>query len=78
MEENEIKKNLNRKRLPVKFIIPDELPTFYASEMLIQNQHTEFILSFFEVRPHVQPPPTGKKSDTDFDRFRAANRCLRC
>lgn len=35
----------------VRWSIPDTLPTRFATNMLIQSNEHEYILSFFEVRP---------------------------
>lgn len=36
--------------LTIDFSVPDDLPTQFATDMGVQVIHTEFILSFFEVR----------------------------
>ncbi len=64
MEEKatqEVKSEGEIKNLSLEFLIPENLPTVYANEMAIQTIHTEFVLSFFELRLPLVPPIDTKQ-----------------
>jgi len=44
---------MDRKDLPIKWHIPDNLITRYSNNVVIQSNGAEFILSFFEVIPPI-------------------------
>ena len=64
MEEDEVKQEVETDgeivELPFSFSVPDELLTRYANEVAVQVLHTEFVLSFFEVRLPITTPKSSK------------------
>ena len=45
------KQPLQRMQLPIKWNVPDELKSIYASNMLVQMLENEFKILFFETKP---------------------------
>jgi hypothetical protein len=53
MEEEttrEVKSKGQTRTVDIEFKIPNNLPTYYATELAVQAVLTEFVLSFFEVK----------------------------
>ncbi len=48
------------KTIPLKFEIPDEVITRYATNMSVQKIEREYVVSFFEQRPEVNFGPFKK------------------
>lgn len=44
--------------VPIKYYIPDQIITRFASHMVIQIVETEFKLSFFETKPEIILSPS--------------------
>src|SRR5258708_4011536 len=69
MEEEitrEIRDKGEIKTVSIDFRIPDNYPTSYANEMITQTIHTEFILSFFELKiplPNEENSPSTLRAD---------------
>ena len=38
-------------RLPIEWVIDENTPTGYATNMIVQHTNHEFIISFFEMKP---------------------------
>jgi hypothetical protein len=38
-------------RLPVEWVMNENTPTGYATNMIVQHTNHEFIISFFEIKP---------------------------
>lgn len=41
------------KELPIDWIVPDDVRTHYANNIVVQHSEGEFIISFFQVLPPV-------------------------
>lgn len=50
-------------KVKIDFQVPDAVRTEFANEVAIQALHTEFILSFFEVRLPIIRDPKDKPKD---------------
>jgi len=46
-----VEEETGRVRLPLTWFIPDSIVSKYANNVVIQHTETDFIISFFEVRP---------------------------
>lgn len=44
--------------VPLKWYIPDNIITRFASNMVIQTMESEFKISFFEIKPEILLPPS--------------------
>ena len=61
MEEDNLKRVFESEgqevEVVINFNVPDDIPTSYANEMAIQVMHTDFVLSFFELRLPISRQP---------------------
>jgi hypothetical protein len=39
--------------LPIEYVVGDALPSQYVTELVVQHNQENFILSFFEIRPPI-------------------------
>ena len=58
MEENEallgeVSKHTPEIQIPLKWYVPEELPTHYATNLVIQHTEHEFFITFFELVPPI-------------------------
>lgn len=70
MENNETLTDEARKpaeeiRIPLEWYIPEELPTHYATNLVIQHTEHEFFITFFE----LVPPITLGKTPEEIERI---------
>lgn len=54
--------------IPLKWYIPDNIITRFASNMIIQTIESEFKISFFEIKPEIllqpsEPPPKEVRAE---------------
>jgi hypothetical protein len=40
-------------QIPLEWYVPEELPTYYATNLVIQHTRHEFFITFFEVVPPI-------------------------
>ena len=50
---DELKSPPDQVSLPVNFLIPDNMVSRYATNLLVQHTEQEFVISYFEARPPV-------------------------
>lgn len=46
--------------LPLKWYVPDDIVTRYASNMVVQILENEFKITFFEMKPDIQSALAGE------------------
>jgi hypothetical protein len=56
------------KQVPIKWYIPDNIITRFASNMVVQTIENEFKISFFEIKPEIRfdtstPPPSEVQAE---------------
>ena len=66
--EKEKHYEMELKKLPIKWNVPDSIVTRFASNMVVQTIEDYFKLSFFEIKPEIHlvapsKPPTEIKAD---------------
>jgi len=47
------KQVVTERRLPITFIVPEQLPVIFANHMLVSHTEDEFFLTFFQLTPPV-------------------------
>lgn len=62
------------KKVPVILQEPENTPSFYATNLVVQHTKYEFIISFFEVRPPLLwgPPEEKEKMLEEIDAIRSS------
>ena len=60
METKKAKKGeVQQIAVPIKWHIPDNIITRFASNMTVQFLESEFKISFFEIKPEIRLDPSG-------------------
>ena len=57
-EKKKITSSFQGVAIPIKWNIPDDMITRFASNMLVQVIENEFKISFFEIKPFIQLDPS--------------------
>ncbi len=72
MKENEalmdeVREHVSEIRIPLEWYVPEELPTYYATNLVIQHTEHEFFITFFE----LVPPITLGKTPEEIERLQS-------
>jgi hypothetical protein len=69
-------KDQDKVGIPVKYVIPDEIITRYATDMVVQHSDQEFLISFWEIqRPVLLGTDEERKAQVQMIKF-IENRCV--
>jgi hypothetical protein len=52
---------ISEKLVPIDWVVPDDIVTRYATNIVVQRSEHEFIISFFEAEPPIIVGPDDRK-----------------